>query len=330
MDGTKIFVGSLPSDIDDVIFLQVFEQYGTVVSSMCNMEKKYGFVSYSTPEESQEAIKAMNGFVLLDSTLTVKLADNQPGSGGHAGSGIAGERLYIKGLPPGMTEDAIVAVFEPYGSVQDAKVLVSSGVSTSGAGQTVAIIRMETLDEAAWIVDNLHGNIPVNLTDPIEVSYAGHKLTGGSKPSVSPPWRVAGGTASVRSSPYGKGASRVGDSVMQRKAGTATLDDIKGAQAAKAEVLVPSVLAPLSKCGAGSKLYIKNLPSFADDVYLYKVFAPLGRVMTAKALVKDNYVIGFVQYASDAEAQGAIVAVNGKPLNDGSVLHVSVKTSKNS
>lgn len=86
-----------------------------------------------------------------------------------------GERVYIKGLPAGLTNETCREIFSPYGTVVDTKVLVNDGVSNDGSGQSVAIIRMASEPEAKWLVENLNGNMPEGLTRPIEVSFAGSK-----------------------------------------------------------------------------------------------------------------------------------------------------------
>merc|ERR1711933_63654 len=94
------------------------------------------------------------------------------------------------------------------------------------------------------------------------------------------------------------------------------------------DVLVPSVSQRLAQAGPSCSLYIKGLPMGSDDLYLYKAFAPFGAVLSAKAITKEDYVIGFVHYASKAETQQAISNLTGQPLLDGTVLTVQVKQQK--
>merc|ERR1719422_2577293 len=81
-------------------------------------------------------------------------------------------------MPPGMTETSVSEIFSGYGTVVDTKVLVSDGQSTDGSGQSVAIIRMGSPEEADWLVANLNGNIPQGLSRAVEVSYAGSRPAG--------------------------------------------------------------------------------------------------------------------------------------------------------
>merc|ERR1712039_11440 len=98
------------------------------------------------------------------------------------------------------------------------------------------------------------------------------------------------------------------------------------------EFLLPNMMQTISQAEPNSKLYVKNVPPHADDCFLYRVFAPFGAVLNAKCQHKEMqnfaYAVGFVQFNTAAEAQNAILNVNGQPLTDGSVLEVSVKTQK--
>jgi len=82
--------------------------------------------------------------------------------------------------------------------------------------------------------------------------------------------------------------------------------------------------------GDESNLYVKGLPVMADELYLYKLFAPFGAIQSVKANAYDWGAIGFVKFAMVADAQGAIQALDNQQLPDGSLLNVSVKTAKKS
>jgi len=228
-----------------------------------------------------------------------------------------GDRIYVKGLPAGMNDDAVRETFAAYGTVLDCKVLVDSGKSDDGTGQSVAIVKLGSAAEAAWAVTNLNGNIPEGLPRPIDVSYASKSRTETS--------------TTIRASPYDAVKSAVlSMGVVPPPAPIRPPTAVNGMVASppEHECLIPGLANLISQAGPNSKLYIKGLPLNADDLYLYKVFAPFGCVLSVKALPKDGYCIGFVQYMTDAEAAGAIEGINGQMLTDGSVLQVAVKSAK--
>ncbi len=74
------------------------------------------------------------------------------------------------------------------------------------------------------------------------------------------------------------------------------------------------------------KLYVGNLSYSTKSADLEKMFAPFGKVYSA-TIVEDrengrSKGFGFVEMGSDAEAQAAILALDGKD-NDGRPLKVN-------
>mmetsp|Transcript_13151 Transcript_13151/g.30733 ORF Transcript_13151/g.30733 Transcript_13151/m.30733 type:complete len:365 (-) Transcript_13151:75-1169(-) len=360
----KIFVGSLPATINEQTLLDTFKVYGSVTSSVVNIQKRFALITYSAYEEAETAINAMNGFEWEGAVLTVKFADNQQAAGGGAlhpgawssspqvvpppaGGAVvappsvppgASDRLYIKGLPAGMNDHDVRQVFGAYATVLDTKVLVPNGEHSDGTGQTVVIIKVSSAAEAASLVANLNGKVPDVLESAraLEVSYAGAaKGQGGAM--VTPP-----GAAGARYSPYGKGGGPPGPLQFANPPPPPHMGGAPvpppAAAPGRANVawpddpLIPGVPEQLASLSPKSKLYIKGLPMHADDIYLYKVFSPFGRVLSVKALpnAAGGYCIGFVNYASDDEASVAIEGLKDQVLLDGSTLQIAIKTSKGS
>jgi RNA recognition motif-containing protein len=77
---TKLFVGNLSFNTTENDLQAAFAAHGTVVEANLMMDRMTGrsrgfaFVTYSTPEEAQKAIEAMNGATLDDRALTVNIA----------------------------------------------------------------------------------------------------------------------------------------------------------------------------------------------------------------------------------------------------------------
>merc|ERR1719401_175825 len=166
----------------------------------------------------------MNGYMMDGQSVVCKLAQNQgaggggysPGgapppaggcgggcsavasygavsNGGGGGPGSPCDRIYIKGLPKGMDSKSVREIFEAYGTVVDTHVLVNDGLSSDGTGQSVAIVRLGTLDEATWLVTNLNGNIPQGLMRPVDVAFAGSKAGGKGDGGKGSPYAGFGG-----------------------------------------------------------------------------------------------------------------------------------------
>ena len=74
----------------------------------------------------------------------------------------------------------------------------------------------------------------------------------------------------------------------------------------------------------GNKLYVGNLPYSVRDEDLQHSFGQFGAVTSAKVMMERDTGrskgFGFVEMASDAEAQAAITGMNGQPLGGRSVV----------
>jgi RNA recognition motif-containing protein len=76
----------------------------------------------------------------------------------------------------------------------------------------------------------------------------------------------------------------------------------------------------------GKKLYVGNLGYNVSDADLLKLFSEYGTVETANVIMDKmtgrGKGFGFVEFGTDAEAQAAIAALNGKE-HDGRALTVN-------
>jgi RNA recognition motif-containing protein len=93
---TKLFVGNLSFNTTENDLQEAFAAHGTVVEANLMMDRMSGrsrgfaFVTFSTPDEAQKAIAAMNGAQLDGRALTVNIArpkeerprGDRPGGGG--------------------------------------------------------------------------------------------------------------------------------------------------------------------------------------------------------------------------------------------------------
>ena len=90
---TKLFVGNLSFNTTENDLQDAFAAHGQVVEATLMMDRMTGksrgfaFVTYSSPEEAQKAIEAMNGAQIDGRALTVNVArpkeERPPGGGGR-------------------------------------------------------------------------------------------------------------------------------------------------------------------------------------------------------------------------------------------------------
>lgn len=83
---TKIFVGHLPDGCTDEDLRTLFSKYGEVTE--CDVINKYGFVHMSTAEQADEAVKNLNNYNLMGSSISVEPSKSklhpEPGAPGRA------------------------------------------------------------------------------------------------------------------------------------------------------------------------------------------------------------------------------------------------------
>ncbi len=89
----RLFVGSLPYSVDDAKLMEMFSQFGQVVSAKVirdrdtNRSKGFGFVEYATDEEGDQAIKKLHNSQVDDRTIVVNEARPREDRGGSGDRG---------------------------------------------------------------------------------------------------------------------------------------------------------------------------------------------------------------------------------------------------
>jgi len=100
----------------------------------------------------------------------------QQGAIVQMGAAQPSSKLYMRGLPLGITEQQLQVIVGAYGTVASCKVLPSP---PTGATDCACIVQMSTAEGAKWLVENLDGNIPQGLSTPVSVKYKRDKEQGG-------------------------------------------------------------------------------------------------------------------------------------------------------
>ncbi|TWW54766.1 ELAV-like protein 1 Hu-antigen R [Takifugu flavidus] len=122
----------------------------------------YGFVNYVTPSDAERAINTLNGLRLQSKNIKVSYA--RPSS-----DTIKDANLYISGLPKSMTQKDVEDMFSRFGRIINSRVLVDQA---TGASRGVAFIRFDKRAEAEDAVNNLNGQKPSGVVEPITVKFA--------------------------------------------------------------------------------------------------------------------------------------------------------------
>lgn len=215
------------------------------------------------------------------------------GAGGVAPS----ENIFIKGLPSGLSAEAVASILSAYGAAVSSTI-VQSPDPPNGATDTACILRMSMLAEAAFLVDNLNGNIPHGLTSPVSVCYSSGVP---APPPAALEWAEA-------------------PSFGQKGGG-------KGAPAAPR-----TAYAPGGPPEPSERLWMRGFPEGITAEALQSIFSSYGTVASTKILASPpgaNDVAGLVRMSSVAEAQWLVANMNGN-IPQGLSAPVEVKFANSS
>eukprot|EP00425_Heterocapsa_triquetra_P002078 CAMPEP_0195053748 /NCGR_PEP_ID=MMETSP0448-20130528/2783_1 /TAXON_ID=66468 /ORGANISM="Heterocapsa triquestra, Strain CCMP 448" /LENGTH=906 /DNA_ID=CAMNT_0040083087 /DNA_START=73 /DNA_END=2793 /DNA_ORIENTATION=+ len=188
---SNVYIGNMTEGTTEASLRATCGTYGTVESCTLKTDtetgKNYGFVKFSTQAAASRAITALNGG---NDGWTVKAANNDTGGGGGKGWGGKGgwsdgwvwqpgpstrnddsrpegppsDNLYVKDLPPGITEDEVFAAFSKVGQVVDCYVLRWDNLSACAA-----LVRMASTEQATRAKSQLSGTIHESCFGPISV-----------------------------------------------------------------------------------------------------------------------------------------------------------------
>uniref|UniRef100_A0A7S4QU65 RRM domain-containing protein n=1 Tax=Alexandrium monilatum TaxID=311494 RepID=A0A7S4QU65_9DINO len=254
------------------------------------------------------------------------------------------DTLWVGDLPPNIDEETIKTVFGAYGNVSRVKVLPVS--NSKGA----SIVQFTNVQDAAWIVDNVNGNIAQGLPAPVVVKFAkpsgsgrGGWKGGPAAPALGPASGKGGATpaqtaatiaaaaiaaasaqasgrrpASAAGQPVGAGGSwRQGD------AGHWESQPYNGKGAGKGgtrmhmeellEGFVKGGVFPPVERNRIVQLYVSGLPTDTTDLDLYKLFSPFGcpvRPNGIKAMTKPDGTCTGVGFVDVCDPGAAQAAMN--------------------
>eukprot|EP00929_Paragymnodinium_shiwhaense_P115606 TRINITY_DN8458_c0_g1_i3.p1 TRINITY_DN8458_c0_g1~~TRINITY_DN8458_c0_g1_i3.p1 ORF type:complete len:261 (-),score=42.75 TRINITY_DN8458_c0_g1_i3:136-918(-) len=240
------------------------------------------------------------------------MSQELPTPGAPVGMESPCDNVFIADLPTTMDENQLQAVFGAYGVIKNCRMLGPSGKN----GKPAALVQFGSLMEAMWIVENLNGNIPQGLGEPIIVRYKtdkyGFAVTKGS--GKGGPYGPEG---MVEGKGKGKDKGKKGCSIRT------LVDGLHG-----------SGHLPGTRRGDGPfapALFVGGLPTDCTDLDLFRIFACFGAIGAkgVKAIMTDDYTAcrgyGFINYLEPGCAQNAITTLNGTQMPDGTTLRVSYK-----
>lgn len=167
----KIYVGSLPYDVNSEQLAGMFQKAGVVERAeiIYNREtgqsRGFGFVSMHTVEEAERAVHMFSGYELNDRLLTVNKASPRGTRPERVFS--PPNRIYVGNLPWEVDDAGLKEIFSNYGKVLNARVVCDRESNRSKGFGFVTMSTKSELDDAISNLDNQNLN-----GRPIVVSVA--------------------------------------------------------------------------------------------------------------------------------------------------------------
>merc|ERR1719242_1561324 len=181
---TNVYIKNINEEYDEGRLTEMFEKYGKISSvkimkSEEGKSKGFGFVSFDTPEEAQEACDELNGKDLEGKTMycgrAQKKAERQADLKKKFDAlkqermqRYQGVNLYVKNLDDTVDDDRLRKEFAPFGTITSAKVMNEDGRS-KGFG----FVCFSSPEEATKAVTEMNGRIIV--AKPLYVALAQRK-----------------------------------------------------------------------------------------------------------------------------------------------------------
>ncbi|KAI8825672.1 uncharacterized protein EV422DRAFT_513784 [Fimicolochytrium jonesii] len=126
---SRIYVGSINFELNEVHIKAVFSQFGYVKSVSMTMDpttgkhKGFCFVEYEVPEAAELALEVMNGADLGGRQLKVGRPNNyNPGIGANLPPPIP-SRIYIANISEFVSEQNVESIFESFGKIKGCSLL---------------------------------------------------------------------------------------------------------------------------------------------------------------------------------------------------------------
>jgi len=269
---------------------------------------------------------------------------------------VPSDNVFVTNLPEGLNKEDIETIFGAYGTIVQARV-----VTTPEQSWTAALIQFATLDEATYVVQELNGNIPEGVDNPVTVRFANNRNKAVGSGHVDGPYgggkaRMSGCSDGKGGWSAGKGGSPVARQVVARPepwvaggkssygaGGKSKHKSVNGKGKGVERTPMEDVVKALEASGAlpggtgfnndAGTVFIHGLPPDCRNEHLYKIFSPFGQIApkgvranTSKEDPDTCLGYGFVNFLHEESAEICIEALNGTMLPDGTELKVQVKT----
>lgn len=339
----NLYVKNISERVDELTLRRLFEACGEVQSCCVirdvstNKSRGFGFVKFVSTARAEDAIERFNGKEYAGKMLEVKFANTDGESDGAGGAANAppSDNVYVKGLPPSWTHDDLKAYFTHFGHIVECRLLHANRSTSSGA-----LIRFLRESEATAAVTHANGRVLVPNGPPLVVRYAEAQGKSNKRSTQAVPVNmqrlsnntddsahdgdelidVFGSSMNLNRISSQSGLTELLSVVPQDGEDFAALAVLGSSPSHKFDAPMQShqkFASATSMAQGGATMCIQNLPPTADELFLYKTFAPFGAINSVQ-IIRDDWtglcsgvaVINFRSYSDACDAQRA--SQNGK------------------
>jgi polyadenylate-binding protein len=167
---TNIFVKNFGDQLDEEKLRELFSKHGKITS--CKIEndenghsKGFGFCSFESPEEAEEAVQNLNGYSLGDKQLYVgrfqkknerqsEIKRKKDLQRQERMNKYQGVNLYIKNLDDTIDDERLKKEFSKFGTITSARIM-----SENGRSRGFGFVCFSAPDEATKAVTEMNGSI---------------------------------------------------------------------------------------------------------------------------------------------------------------------------
>jgi polyadenylate-binding protein len=167
---TNIFIKNFGDQLDEEKLRELFSKHGKILSFKIENDenghsKGFGFCSFENPEEAEEAVQNLNGFLLGDKQLYVgrfqkknerlsEIKRKKDIQRQERMNKYQGVNLYIKNLDDTIDDERLRKEFSKFGTITSAKVM-----SENGRSKGFGFVCFSAPDEATKAVTEMNGSI---------------------------------------------------------------------------------------------------------------------------------------------------------------------------
>jgi polyadenylate-binding protein len=183
---TNVFVKNLAPEVGKTELENMFKEFGVIKSAavMTNADgtsRCFGFVCFDTPEQAAKAVEAKNGAESGDKKLYVGRAEKRAERQAklrakyeqmklELASKYQGVNLFVKNLDDQVTDEQLRQAFEPFGTINSAKIMQDKATNTS---RGFGFVCFATPEEATKAMTEMNSRILANK--PLYVALAQRK-----------------------------------------------------------------------------------------------------------------------------------------------------------